>query len=144
MGHSYSNVLVHAVFSTKNRAKIIPPDRQEQLWRYMVGIAKHHKVNVISIGGMSDHIHMLMALPGIIGHSTAIQKVKENSSKWMGRSFEWQEGYGAFSVSDSRRKDVIAYIRNQEKHHKKRNFEEEFIALLKAHNVDYDPRYVFG
>ena len=79
MGHSYSNVLVHVVFSTKNRAKIIPPDRQEELWRYMVGIGKNLKVNVIAIGGMPDHIHVLMALPGMIGHSTAIQKVKEKS-----------------------------------------------------------------
>ncbi|HEU5234880.1 MAG TPA: IS200/IS605 family transposase [Terriglobales bacterium] len=144
MGHSYSNVLVHIVFSTKNRAKIIPRDHQEDLWRYMTGIAKSVKANVLAIGGMPDHIHALVALPGTIGHSTLIQKIKENSSKWMGSKFEWQEGFGAFSVSDSRRDDVIAYIHNQEEHHKKRNFEEEFIALLKAHNVDYDPRYVFG
>src|SRR5690348_5473135 len=124
MGHSYSNVLVHVVFSTKNRTKIIARDRQEDLCRYMVGIGKNLKVNVIAIGGITDHIHMLMALPGTLGHSTAIQKIKENSSKWMGSKFEWQEGFGAFSVSDSRREDVIAYIRNQEEHHKKRNFED--------------------
>ena len=110
----------------------------------MVGIGKNLKVNVIAIGGITDHIHMLVALPGTLGHSTAIQKIKENSSKWMGPKFEWQEGFGAFSVSDSRREDVIGYIRNQEEHHKKRSFEDEFIALLKAHKVDYDPRYVFG
>ena len=144
MGHSYSNVLVHIVFSTKNRAKIIPRDRQEDLRRYMTGIAKSVKANVLAIGGMPDHIHTLVALPGTIGYSTVIQKIKENSSKWLGPKFEWQEGFGAFSVSDSRRDDVIAYIHNQEEHHKKRSFEEEFIALLKAHNVDYDPRYVFG
>ena len=144
MGHSYSNVLVHVVFSTKNRAKMIPHDRQEDLGRYITGIATNIKVNILAIGGMPDHMHLLVGLPGTIGHSTAIQKIKENSSKWMGPDFEWQEGFGAFSVSDSRRGDVIAYIHNQEEHHKKRNFEEEFIELLKAHNVDYDPRYVFG
>ena len=110
----------------------------------MTGIAKNIKVNVLAIGGMADHFHTLIALPGTLGHSTVIQKIKENSSKWMGLKFEWQEGFGAFSVSDSRREDVIAYINNQEEHHRKRNFEEEFIALSKAHNVDYDPRYVFG
>jgi len=144
MGHSYSNVLVHVVFSTKDRAKIIPHDRQEDLWRYMSGIGKNLKVNVVTIGGIADHMHMLIALPGTVGHSTAIKTIKENSSKWMGAGFSWQEGFGAFSVSDSHRDDVIAYIHNQEEHHKKRSFEEEFIALLKAHNVDYDPRYVFG
>ena len=126
------------------QGRIISRDRQEDLWQYMVGIGKNLKVNVIAIGGISDHIHTLVTLPGTIGHSTVIQKIKQNSSKWMGPNFEWQEGFGAFSVSDSRREDVIAYIRNQEEHHRKRNFEEEFIALLKAHNVDYDPRYVFG
>jgi hypothetical protein len=90
---------------------------------------------------------MLIALPGTLGYSTAIQKMKASSSKWMSKEvhdFGWQEGFGTFSVSDSRRDDVIAYIHNQEEHHKKHNFDEEFIALLKAHNVDYDPRYVFG
>jgi REP element-mobilizing transposase RayT len=140
MGHSYSNFLIRIVFSTKNRAKIIPRDRQGDLWRYMTGIAKNVKVNVLAIGGMPDHIHTLIALPGTIGHSTVIQKMKGNSSKRMGPKFEWQEGFGAFSVSDSRREDVLAYIHNQEEHHRKRNFEEEFIALLTAHNVDYDPR----
>ena len=144
MGHSYCNVLIHTVFSTKNRAKIISRDRQDELWRYMTGIAKNHDSNVLAIGGMPDHIHMLIALPGSVAYSTAIQKIKAGSSKWMGHDFAWQEGFGAFSVSDSHRDEVISYIHNQEEHHKKRSFEEEFIALLKAHNVDYDPRYVFG
>lgn len=147
MGHSYSNVLLHIVFSTKNRRKIIPPDHQEQLWKYITGIVHNLHGNVLAIGGMPDHTHILLAQPGTIGFSTMVQKIKTNSSGWMEetvKDFEWQEGFGAFSVSDSRRADVIAYIRNQEEHHKKRNFEEEFIALLKAHNVDFDPRYVFG
>ena len=88
MGHSHSNVLVYVVFSTKNRSKIIPCDRQEDLWRYMTGIVKNIKVNVLAIGGMADHIHTLIALPGTLGHSTVIQKIKENSSKWMGPKFE--------------------------------------------------------
>jgi REP element-mobilizing transposase RayT len=147
MGHSYSNVLIHIVFSTKNRTKSIPRDRHEELWRYMTGIAKNLEVNILAIGGMPNHVHILSAIPGTLGYSTAIQKIKASSSKWMKkgvRNFGWQEGFGAFSVSDSRRDDVIAYIHNQEEHHKKRSFDEEFIALLKAHNVDYDPRYVLG
>ena len=147
MGHSYSNVMIHIVFSTKNRKENIPPDREEELWRYMTGMAKNLDTNVLAIGGMPDHIHILDAIPGVLGFSEVIQKIKTNSSKWMKgfvNDFGWQEGFGAFSVSDSRRDDVIAYIREQEEHHKKRTFEEEFIALLKAHGVEYDPKYVFG
>ena len=147
MGHSYYNVLIHVVFSTKNRLKSIPRDRQEELWRYITGIARNHDISVIAIGGMPDHLHTLMALPGTVACSTAIQKIKSNSSKWMAGfvgDFCWQEGFGAFSVSDSRRNQVIAYIHNQEEHHKKRTFEEEFVALLKAHKIDYDPKFVFG
>ena len=147
MGHSYHNVLIHIVFSTKERRKLIAREHQENLWRYITGIAKNLDTNVLSIGGMPDHIHILLAQPGMMPFSTIIQKIKINSSKWMEdtvRNFEWQEGFGAFSVSNSRRKAVIDYIHNQEKHHKKRSFEDEFIALLKAHNIDYDPKYVFG
>jgi REP element-mobilizing transposase RayT len=113
----------------------------------MTGISKNLDANVLAIGGMPDHIHILMAQPGPLRFSVLIQKIKANSSRWMSREtadFSWQEGFGAFSVSDSRREDVIAYILNQEEHRKKRSFEEEFIALLKAHHVDYDPKYVFG
>lgn len=113
----------------------------------MTGIAKRIHVRVLAIGGMPDHIHILIVLPGVMPFSSAIQKIKTYLSKWMVKSvrdFGWQEGFGAFSVSESRRDDVIAYIRNQEEHHNKREFEEEFIALLEAHHVDYDPKYVFG
>jgi putative transposase len=118
MGHSYSNVLLHIVFSTKNRRKIIPPDHQEQ---HITGIVHNLHGSVLAIGGMPDHTHILLAQPGTIGFSTMVQKIKTNSSGWMEetvKDFEWQEGFGAFSVSDSRRADVIAYIRNQEEHHK--------------------------
>src|SRR5436305_1181313 len=147
MGHSYINVLVHIVFSTKERRKIIPTDKQEELWKYMTGIARNLRVNTVAIGGMPDHIHMLIAESGTIPISTVLQKVKGGSSKWLGkqgRGFAWPEGFGAFGVSVSHRDKVIAYIRNQPEHHKKRSFEEEFLALLEAVGVDYDPRYVFG
>ena len=147
MGHSYINVLVHIVFSTKERRKIIPVQKQEELWKYMTGIARNLGINTVAIGEMPDHIHMLIAESGTIPLSTVLQKVKGSSSKWLGsqvRGFAWQEGFGAFGVSASHLDKVIAYIRNQPEHHKKRTFEEEFLALLKAVGVDYDPRYVLG
>jgi REP-associated tyrosine transposase len=147
MGHSYFNVLVHVVFSTKGRRKLIPVHKQEELWKYMSGIANNLATGTLAIGGMSDHVHLLLAVPGTINMSTAIQKIKTGSSKWLKaqvRDFSWQEGFGAFSVSASHRNDVIEYIRNQPQHHKKRTFEEEFVALLKAVGVEYDPKYVFG
>jgi REP element-mobilizing transposase RayT len=147
MGHSYLNILVHVVFSTKERRKLIAVEKQEELWRYLTGIGKNLGFSVLAVGGISDHAHLLMVLPGTMQLSVAVQKLKTNSSKWMSqhvREFSWQEGFGAFTVSASDRDQVIRYIHNQAEHHKKRTFEEEFVALLKAVGVDYDPKYVFG
>jgi putative transposase len=147
MGHSYMNVLIHLVFSTKERRKLIPTDKQEELWRYLTGIAKNLGFTVLAVGGMPDHVHLLIALSGTMAFSEFVQKLKANSSKWMAqetRDFAWQQGFGAFGVSASHRDDVMAYIHNQPKHHKKRSFEEEFVALLKAVGTAYDPKYVFG
>lgn len=147
MGHSYVNVLAHVVFSTKNRRSTIPLHKQEELWKYLAGTARNLGTPTIATGGMPDHVHLLLALSGPLSISTTVQKIKVSSSKWLAteiRDFAWQEGFGAFGVSSSQRQEVIAYIRNQSEHHKKRTFEEEFKALLKAVGVDYDPRYVFG
>ena len=147
MGHSYLNILIHLVFSTKERRKLIPANKQEELWRYLTGIAKNLGCSVLAVGGMPDHVHLLIALNGTVPFSEFVQKLKANSSRWMSqgkREFVWQQGFGAFGVSASHRDDVIAYIHNQPEHHKKRTFEEEFVALLKAVGIEYDPRYVFG
>jgi putative transposase len=98
-----------------------------------------------AIGGMPDHIHLLFRLPPRLALVRAVTLIKSNSSKWMnehGKRFAWQEGYGAFSVSSSNISTVIQYIDGQEAHHRKRSFETEFIALLKKHNVKFDPKYV--
>jgi putative transposase len=147
MGHSYVNVLTHLVFSTKNRRKLIPINKQEELWRYLTGIGKNLRTNVLAVGGMPDHVHLLIVLTGPMSISELVQKLKASSSKWMSqaeRDFAWQQGFGAFGVSASHRDEVIAYIHNQPEHHRKRSFEEEFVALLNAVGVEYDPRYVFG
>jgi REP element-mobilizing transposase RayT len=147
MAHTYSSNFVHCVFSTKERAATIPDDRRERLWAYISGLAEHHGMKALAVGGTANHLHILLSLPAKIALSEAINKLKSNSSRWMsenGPRFVWQEGYGAFSVSPSQLATVQQYIANQAEHHKKRNFEDEFIALLKRCGVDYDAQHVFG
>ena len=147
MAHSYSTMLVHLVFSTKGRLPLIKPDWQEDLWRTFVGIGRNHKIIVAAVGGVADHVHILFFLPSTMTLAKAIQELKANSSRWMrqrDRRFSWQQGYGAFGVSQSNKQAVIDYIDNQAEHHRKMSFEEEFVALLKRHGVDYDPKWVLG
>jgi putative transposase len=147
MSHTYSANFVHCVFSTKERSRSIPHERLEELWAYVLGIARNQKIKVLAIGGVSDHLHLLIALSPKMNLSKVVCDLKANSSRWLnetGVPFAWQEGYGAFSVSPSRIADVQRYIRNQEKHHKKRNFEEEFVDLLKKSGISFDEKYVFG
>jgi putative transposase len=147
LSHTYFQNLMHVVFSTKERRRIIPADMKERLWSYAAGICKGQKVFVHAIGGMEDHIHLLLQFPATLLVPKALNTIKVNSSAWMSShtgAFAWQKSYGAFSVSKSNLAAVVRYIQEQECHHKKMSFEEEFIALLKKHGVEYDPRYVFG
>ena len=147
MGHSYCTNSVHCVFSTKDRRDSIPNEMQEKLWAYIRGIADNEQVPLLAIGGTNNHVHLLIALPASLSLSEAISKIKSNSSRWLsehGITFAWQEGYGAFSVGASQLQMLKNYIRNQEKHHQKRDFEEEFIALLKLYGVSFDPVHVYG
>ena len=147
MSHTYFQNVMHIVFSTKERRKIIPTAMKERLWAYTAGICGHQGIFVHSVGGMEDHIHMLLQFPATIMIAEAIKTIKSNSSGWMsgeiGR-FSWQKGYGGFGVSKSNIAAVVRYIRNQEQHHRKMTFEEEFIAMLEKAGIEYDPRYVFG
>ena len=147
MSHTYATNFIHCVFSTKERAKLIPDDKREPLFAYLFGICKNIGIQLVAVGGMADHIHLLIALPADKKLSEAVRDLKANSSRWMSqtnRSFSWQKGYGAFSVSASQVPTVEKYIRNQAEHHRKRNFDEEFLALLKKSGVDYDPKYALG
>ena len=147
MSHSYSQILVHGIFSTKGRKNLIPENMQNRLWAYMTATAKKDSVRVIAICGISNHAHIFFALPATLTVAKAMMDLKANSSRWMneqGVRFSWQKGYGAFSVSASQVDAVKKYIKNQKEHHRKRNFEEEFIVFLKKYHVDYDPKYVFG
>jgi putative transposase len=147
MPHTYIANFVHYVFATKGRRDSIPKDRQEQLWAYLLGIANNLHIKTLAVGGTTNHVHVLLGLPTTMTVAQAVQKLKANSSRWLneqGVTFQWQEGYGAFSVSPSLLKTVQAYIRNQERQHAKRSFEEEFQALLEKSGVAYDREELFA
>jgi len=147
MPHTYSQDYQHIVFSTKEREKLISKAMQPKLWSYMAGIGRNHGFLVLANGGMEDHIHLLVQVPAAVSAATVVSLVKTNSSRWMsehGMRFAWQEGYGAFSVSKSNVGAVTRYINNQERHHRKMTFEEEFIGFLKKLGIEYDPKYVLG
>ncbi len=150
MPHSYISFHVHYVFSTKDRRRIISPEIRERLWAYMGGIARENKMKALAVGGTPDHVHILLALPSTISVAKAIQLIKGGSSKWVSdmfpeiHQFAWQEGYGAFSIGVSGIDDTIAYIQTQDEHHRSRTFQEEFLAFLKKHEIEYDERYIWG
>jgi len=148
MAHTFSNILIHVVFSTKERRPIIHDAFRERLWAYMGGVAKNEFGRARAIGGTQDHVHALLSLNTTTPVAKAMERWKSVSSGWLhrtapeARSFSWQTGYGAFSVSESSAAAVIEYIRNQAEHHRGRSFREEFLQLLKKHNIDYDPEHV--
>lgn len=144
MAHTYANNFIHCVFSTKDRRSLIPTARKAELYAYMGGIAHGEGFSLIAAGGTANHVHLLFILPASHSLAHAVQKLKGSSSRWMGDGFSRQEGYGAFSVSSSQVEIVKGYIQNQEEHHRKRDFEQEFVALLRNCGIAYDERYVFG
>jgi putative transposase len=147
MSHSYAQNHIHLVFSTKGRLKSIPEELQKRLWAYIAGICKHQNMLTFAVGGMPDHLHALFRLPSTITLARAVVLIKSNSSRWIseyGIKFAWQEGYGAFAVSSSNVAMVIRYIDNQEEHHRKFTFEQEFITMLQKQGIPYDPEHVFG
>jgi REP element-mobilizing transposase RayT len=144
MAHTYASNFIHCIFSTKGRRAILPADRMPGLYAYLGGIARSEGFTVIAAGGTANHVHLLFVLPATSCLATAVQKLKGSSSRWLGQRFSWQEGYGAFSVSPSQVPAVKKYIGNQEIHHRKRSFEEEFTALLRNCGIKYDEHFVFG
>jgi putative transposase len=147
MSHAYVANFAHCIFSTKDRRNLISPDLQPQLYAYLIGTAKNLQITMVAVGGMPNHVHLLIAVPPAMALSVAIQKLKANSSRWMGEqglSFEWQKGYAAFSVSPSSVEVVTNYIRNQEQHHRARSFEDEFVIFLKKAGISYDADNLFA
>jgi putative transposase len=149
MSHTYCCSLFHCVFSTKERRPTIAPEIQTRLWAFMGGIAREHEMKALAIDGTEDHVHLLLSLPSSMPIANAIREIKSGSSRWMHdtcaiQAFAWQEGYGAFSIGHAQVSATLAYISRQQEHHQKRDFQAEFLVFLKKHNVEYDPRYVWG
>jgi REP element-mobilizing transposase RayT len=147
MAHKYPNILVHLVFSTKERRDLIPAALMPTLWKYFAGIGRNHGIAVLAAGGISNHAHLLIVLPSDMAVAKAVQVLKANSSRWLsehGFEFAWQEGYGAFSVSSSNRNAVRDYIEHQAEHHRKRSYESEFEAMLRKSGMAFDATEAFG
>ena len=146
---SYVSSYFHCVFSTKDRRPLITEELRERLWPYLGGIARENKMKALAIGGVADHVHLLLSLPTTMPIAKAMQLIKGGSSKWVHetfpdqRLFAWQTKYGAFSTSVSQLDGIINYIETQEEHHRKMSFQEEFLALLKKHRIEYDDRYLW-
>ncbi len=148
MPQSLSKVLIHLVFSTKNREPYIAPDVQPRLHGYIVGILNQMKCPSIQTGGVADHVHILFVLGRTTTQAAVLEGVKKSSSKWMKADgevpeFSWQAGYGAFSIGESQVDALVQYIRNQEEHHRKATFQEEFRKFLEKYRITYDEKYVW-
>ena len=149
MPNTYSALYYHLVFSTKDRAPLITPDIEQRLWEYLGGIIRDNDGVALRIGGVEDHIHLLIAMTPSTAPSRMVQQIKGGSAKWIHTNFPslagfaWQDGYGAFTVSRSALDEVGRYIDRQREHHRHVTFAEEYRAFLDKHGVEYDERYLF-
>ena len=149
MAHTYTQVLIHAIFSTKQREPYLSNEIRAELFPYLAGSLQRMKAGPVIVNGPRDHVHILFSLPAVLSLSDAMEKLKANSSKWVHqrwprqRAFAWQTGYAGFSVSPSNLASVRNYIARQEERHRKMTYQEEVLALLEKHGIDYDPRFVF-
>ena len=149
MSNTYTQIYIHIVFAVKGRQNLIPKEHKTELHGYIMGIITNKKQTVIQINSMPDHIHILVGITPDTTVSNLVRDIKANSSKfinqkrWVMGRFEWQVGFGAFSYSRSQLDDLVKYIKNQEKHHMRKTFREEYLEILKRFNVNYDERYIF-
>lgn len=149
MANTFTSLHFHFAFSTKHRRRWITQDVETRVWEYLGGIARKNKMTPIQIGGIEDHVHLLLGAPPTLSPSKIAQLLKGGSSGWIHQEFPhladfaWQDGYGAFTVSKSAVPGVAAYIADQREHHKTMTYQEEFLALLVKHGIDYDERYLW-
>ena len=149
MGHNFTNLLTHVIFSTKDRVPHIKPELKADLHAYMGGIVRKINGKTVIVDGTGDHVHLLLWMPPKVSISETLRVLKSNSSRWVNQergekpAFAWQTGYGAFSVSHSSAPAVARYIRTQEEHHQRISFQEEFVSFLKKNGIDYDERYIW-
>ncbi len=149
MPQSFTCLHYHLIFSTKNRVPAISPDLEPRLYDYIGGILRSEKSTFLAAGGMPDHVHLLCSLSKELAVAEALRLIKANSSKWIHETFPqhggfaWQAGYGAFAVSYSHLDSVRRYIAGQVEHHRGTTFQEEFLAFLRKHHIEFDERYLW-
>jgi len=149
MANTYTQLYVHVIFAVKGRANLLLPKWKENLYRYITGIVTNKNQKLMVINGVSDHIHILIGLKPDINLSDLIRDIKSNTSKWINENkyvagkFEWQNGFGAFSVGYSQIETLLNYIINQESHHHKKTFREEYLEFLNEYHIDFKMEYIF-
>lgn len=149
MANTYTQIYVHVVFAVHGRQSLIPRAHKEEIHKYITGIVRNKGQKLIAINTMPDHTHMLIGQKPDIALSDLVRDIKANSSgfinhkNWVRGKFRWQEGFGAFSYSHSQLGVVVRYIQDQERHHQKKSFRDEYIDMLKKFNIQYDDKYVF-
>jgi putative transposase len=149
MANTYSQIYIQTVFAVNGRLSLIRPEMKEELYKYMTGIVRNKKQKLIAINGMSDHVHVLIGLKPAMALADLVRDIKADSSdfinrkKWVRGKFSWQEGYGAFSYGHSQLDTIIRYIQNQEQHHRRRSFKDEYLTWLKKFEVPFEEKYIF-
>lgn len=142
--HSFTSCLMHVIFATRERLPFLRPELRQRLWPYLGGIARENRMKALCVGGVEDHVHVLISIPAVLSTAKAVQVLKGNSSKWIHetfptlRDFGWQEGYGAFSIGQSGIEGTVRYIEGQEEHHRTRSFREELEAILQKHGIAFE------
>ena len=149
MANTYSQIYIHIVFTVQGRQNLIKKDYQEELQKYITGIIRNNKQKLIAVKAMPDHVHTLIGVHPDIAISNLVRDIKNNSSsfinrkRWIRGKFKWQEGFGAFSYSQSQIDRIVKYIQDQPIHHQKKTFREEYTEMLKKFKIEYDPKYIF-
>jgi putative transposase len=149
MPQSLSRVVLHIIFSTKDREPWLDSNVRPRMHAYLATICRDLGADFVHVGGVSDHVHIVTTLPRTLSQAQFIEQIKKTSSKWIKtvdarfRGFSWQRGYGAFSVSPSQLEGVLRYVKEQPEHHRTRTFQEEYRELLRKHGIDFDERYVW-
>lgn len=149
MANTYSQIYIQIVFAVGGRLNLIEKEWKNELYKYITGIVKNNNQKLLAVGGVKNHIHILIGLKPNIALSDLVRDIKANSSRFVNEKklvrgkFAWQEGFGAFSYSHSQLNDVVRYIQNQEEHHKTNNFKDEYLKFLKRYEIDFDEKYLF-
>ncbi len=149
MANTYTQIYIQIVFAVQSRRNLIPKQHKEELHKYITGIIRNKQQKLIAINSMPDHIHIFIGLKPNMALSDLVRDIKNNSSnfinnkRWLRGKFNWQKGFGAFSYGHSQIDNVVKYIQNQERHHQKKTFKDEYIEFLKKFNIEYDTKYLF-